>query len=259
LKKKILNPSLFFSALFLFGCLALPFGYANKQDSLTAEEIIARMDKNNVFETRKVLATMRIHRHGQTRTKTMRIYSKGEDASFTEFLTPARDKGVKYLKLKDNLWMYMPSAEKVIKISGHMLRQSMMGSDFSYEDMLDASALKERYSKERLPDEIQGGERCYVLKMKQKKEGETYPVRKVWISQKTFTAVRSELYALSGRLLKVMAMSNVKRYGERYYATVVRMENRLQKGTWTESQLDKIEFHVQLPEQVFSLRNLQRE
>jgi hypothetical protein len=54
-------------------------------------------------------------------------------------------------------------------------------------------------------------------------------------------------------------MSEVRKYGERYYPTVMRMEDKMREGTWTKVTLDDIQFKVQLPEQVFSLRNLQRE
>jgi outer membrane lipoprotein-sorting protein len=239
---------------------------ADKQDKskeanppLTASQILDRMDRNMIFETRRSLATMQIHRRGQTIAKTMKIYSKGEDASYVEFLSPARDKGVKYLKLGDNLWMYLPSAEKIIKIAGHMLRQSMMGSDFSYEDMLDAGALKVRYDVKLLSTVDLDGRKAYLLELNQKKRGETYPKRKIWVDTEHFTPLRTEMYALSGRLLKSTTMSEVRKYGERYYPTVMRMEDKMREGTWTKVTLDDIQFKVQLPEQVFSLRNLQRE
>lgn len=232
---------------------------ATSDKALTASQIIAKMDTNMVFETRRVLTTMRIHRRGRTKVKKLRSYSKGENTAYSEFLSPARDKGVKYLKLGDNLWMYLPSAEKTMKISGHMLRQSMMGSDFSYEDMLDARAMRQRYTSKRLKDAKVGKYDCYVIEMKQKKAGETYPTRKVWISKKYFVSLRMELFAASGRLLKVMTMSAIKKFGGRNYPTKMRMINKLRKGTWTEIEMTNIAFKVKLPEQVFSLRNLQSE
>lgn len=232
---------------------------AQAEEKLTPDDIIARMDKNHVFESRESQTVMKIHRYGRTREKRMRSYSKGEDSSYTEFLSPARDKGVKYLKLRNNLWMYMPSSEKILKISGHMLRQSMMGSDFSYEDMLDSTALKNRYNKERLKDETVDKHDCYVLKLTQKNPGETYPTRKVWIHKKYFVLIKSELFAVSGRLVKTMHLSDIKQYGERYYPITIRMENKLRRGTWTEITMKEIKFKVKLPEQVFSLRNLQRD
>lgn len=226
---------------------------------LTADEIIKGMDKNMVFGSRKTTSVMRIHKRGRTRSKKMLSYSKGQDTSYSVFLSPARDKGIKYLKIGDNLWMYLPSAEKVVKISGHMLRQSMMGSDFSYEDMLESRAMRESYNSKILKSEKCGKLQCYVVELNQKKPGQTYPKRKYWITHKQFVPVRSEMYAASGRLMKVMLLSKVKEYEGRYYPTKIRMENKLKRGTWTEIVMTDIAFKVKLPGQVFSLRNLQRE
>ena len=228
--------------------------------ALTALQIIERVDKNQVFGTRQAFVTMRIKKRGRIRTKKIESFSKGAKTSYMKFTYPSRDKGVKYLRLGDNLWMYMPSAEKTIKLSGHMLRQSMMGSDFSYEDMLDNSALKDRYHFKIVKSEKIDGKDCYLIEMNQKKKGETYPKRRVWVDKKTYVFRKSEMYALSGRLLKVMHMSNVKKYGEdRYYTTKMRMQNKLRKGTWTETVLTKIRFKVPLDNEIFNVRNLTSE
>lgn len=226
---------------------------------MTADDIIKAMDKNMVFDSRKTTSVMRIHKRGRTREKKMLSYSKGQDTSYSVFLSPARDKGIKYLKIGDNLWMYLPSAEKVVKISGHMLRQSMMGSDFSYEDMLEARSMRENYNTKLLGTAKVGKHDCYILELNQKKPGQTYPKRKYWITKKHLVPVKSEMYAASGRLLKVMSMSKIKMYSGRAYPTKIRMENKLKRGTWTEVEMKDIAFKVELPNQIFSLRNLQRE
>ncbi len=226
---------------------------------MTADQIIKAMDRNMVYGSRRTIAIMKIHKRGRTRVKKMKSYSKGQDTSYSEFLSPARDKGVKYLKIGSNLWMYLPSAEKVVKISGHMLRQSMMGSDFSYEDMLESQAMRTHYKSRVEKSETCGKYQCYVIELKQRKPGQTYPKRRFWVTKKNFVPMRSEMYAASGRLLKVMTFSAIKVYDGRYYPTKMRMMNKLKRGTWTEIVMSDIAFKVKLPGQIFSLRNLQRE
>lgn len=227
--------------------------------ALTAVQILKRMDQNQVFGTRRAFITMRIKKRGVVRTKKMESVSRGEKTSFSKFLYPARDKGVKYLRMGDNLWMYLPNAEKTIKISGHMLRQSMMGSDFSYEDMLNNNALTDVYNVKMIKREKVGKHDCYVLHLKQKKRGQTYPIRKIWVDSKLFVPRRSDMFALSGRLMKTMRFGKVKQYGKRYYTTYMKMENKLRRGTWTEVVLTKLIFKVKLAGQIFSLQNLQSE
>jgi hypothetical protein len=233
---------------------------ANKPAAkLTAIQVIERVDKNQIFGTRQAFITMRIKQRGRIRVKKIESFSKGAKTSYMKFTYPSRDKGVKYLRLNDNLWMYMPSAEKTIKLSGHMLRQSMMGSDFSYEDMLDNGALKDRYHFKIVKMENVGKHKCYVIEMNQKKAGETYPKRKVWVDTKIFVVRKSMMYALSGKLLKVMEMSKVKQFGKRYYTTYMKLQDKLRKGTWTETILTKIKFKVPLDSQIFNVRNLTSE
>ena len=114
--------------------------------SQTADEILDRVDKNMSAENRVVESTMTIHGKRNSRTMTSVSYSVGDKQSFTEYLSPAREKGTKMLKLEDKLWIYSPDTDRIIQISGHMLRQSVMGSDFSYEDMMDDRELKDTYN-----------------------------------------------------------------------------------------------------------------
>ena len=60
------------------------------------------------------------------------------------------------LKLDKRLWIYSPSTDRTIQLSGHLLRQSVMGSDLSYEDMMEERKLSEVYTAEI-------GMRIYIL------------------------------------------------------------------------------------------------
>ena len=107
---------------------------------VTADELLAAMDEVLQFDTRTSTATMEVIDARRTRSYRMTTYARGQDDAAVLYLEPAREKGTKMLRKDDNLWLYMPRAERVQKISGHMLRQGMMGSDMSYEDMREAAA-----------------------------------------------------------------------------------------------------------------------
>jgi hypothetical protein len=153
------------------------------------------MDEVMTFKTRVTDATLNVTRDGKTDTKTLRIWNRGWDDSYSEFLSPARDKGVKYLKLEKNLYMFLPSTEKVVKISGHLLRQSVMDSDFSYEDMLEQRALLQDYDAKLLGADTLDGKPCWVVDLTAKNPGQTYARRKMWIAQDT-------LHPAEGRALR---------------------------------------------------------
>lgn len=245
--------------------------------AITGEQIIRKVDANMTYLTGRFESKMIIYVRDQVRTKKMVSYAEGREKSFAEFTYPPRDKGVRYLKIGDNMWMYLPSVDKIIKIAGHMLRQSMMGSDFSYEDALESSRLLEKYDVKLATNEViyikfrKGTEEvtkrrpCYVLDLTAKVKKVTYYRRKIWVDRETFVPVKEELFAKSGKKLKVMTMGNVQRFRPRrkgvpvrYYPTYIAMRNLLRKDSLTEMIITKAQFDIRIPKDTFTQRNLKK-
>ncbi len=232
---------------------------AAAQELTSVEEILKRVDQHMTFDSRSTSAKMIIVSPDETREKELRIFSRGEHDSFMVFQKPLRDKGTKFLKLEAQLWTYFPKTEKTVKISGHMLRQSMMGSDFSYEDMTENRRLLDMYNASLLPAENVNGDPCYVIQLKEKVKGLSYPERKQWVSKKSFIPLREERYAKTGRLLKVVSLDQIQQFGGRYYPTRFVVEDKLKIGTRTELLMQDLKFGVDVPQDVFNIRNLERE
>ncbi len=223
---------------------------------ITGEEIIKRVDANMTFKTARSESRMVIHIDNDVREKTMLSYDKGRNTGYAEFLSPARDKGVKYLKIEDNMWMYLPSVDKIIKISGAMLRQSMMGSDFSYEDALESTQLLQKYSAALVSEEtvpvtfkeegklVTKQRVCYVVDLAAKVKDVTYYRRMVWVDKALFVPVKEDLFAMSGKKLKEMTMGDIQRFGSRYYPMYMTMSNLLRQNSRTELFTTKAEFDV---------------
>jgi len=235
---------------------------------ITGEEIIKKVDANMTFKTARTEAKMVIHVDREVREKTLISYDKGQDAGYAEFTSPARDKGVKYLKIKDNMWMYLPSVDKIIKISGAMLRQSMMGSDYSYEDALESTKLLTKYtatliSEEVIPVTFRQEEntvtrerRCYVVDLTAKVKDVTYYRRVVYVDKELFVPAREDLFALSGKKLKEMTLGDIKRFGARYYPMYMTMSNLLRANSKTEMFITKMQFDLYVPPETFTQGNL---
>ena len=106
-------------------------------------EILKKVDENLVLDQATGISVMVIHGRSGTRTIRSQFWVRGQDESYVEYLSPARERGKKMLKLGDKLWTYAPEpADRIITISGHLLRQSVMGSDLSYEDMMENNRLE---------------------------------------------------------------------------------------------------------------------
>jgi outer membrane lipoprotein-sorting protein len=201
---------------------------------------------------------MVIHLERNTRTVRAKSWVKGSDNSFTEFLYPPRDAGTKMLKLGDELWMYTPETDRTIKISGHMLRQSVMGSDLSYEDMMEDRKLLDEYSAAVTGEDTVLGRKCWVLELTAKVPDVSYASRKVWVDEERYVPMRENRFAKSGKLLKLTEVNNVARHGGRWVADKVTFKDALKAGSGTEFVVDSIQFNVPIPDYVFSKASLKQ-
>ena len=235
-------------SIFLIALFPL-LNVAQAQDANTIlEKIDANMSsKNRVFES-----SMTIHGKRSSRTITSKSYSEGTRQSFTEYLSPASEKGTKMLKLDKQLWIYSPSTDRTIQISGHMLRQSVMGSDLSYEDMMDDRKLSEVYDARVTGEAMIGDRRVYVLDLTARVPDIAYFSQKIWVDAERFVPLKQELYAKSGKLLKMMEMENVIQVQGRWFPGKIKYKDMLRQGEGTEFNITRISFDQQIPEYIFS-------
>ncbi|MCK8824146.1 outer membrane lipoprotein-sorting protein [Fuchsiella alkaliacetigena] len=234
-------------------------GYSNcvLAAELTAEEIMERVDENEYLESARMEAKMIIEDRGRETIKEMYSYTKGEN-SLSEFTNP-RDRGTRYLKLGDDLWMYFPAAEDLVSISGHMMREGMMGSDFSYEDIMESQRLTELYNFELQGEEVINGRDTYVVSAVAREDKDaSYYQRKIWIDQERFVILKEEYFSTGGRLLKVMEVKEVKEFpGQRWFPVEVVMNNKLKAESKTTLQIKELDFDYDIPESKISLETLE--
>ena len=222
---------------------------------MTAKEIISKRDDNEYFDSVRLEAEMIIVSGSRKITKTMVVLSDKKNA-LVEFTNP-QDRETKFLKRGDNLWMFFPDAEDIIKISGHMLNQGMMGSDFSYQDIMESDKLTDLYDFKIIKEEEIDKRPCYVLEGIAKKEVKVSYYRRIsWVDKERFVGLKEELYAQSGRLLKEIKINEIKEIEGRWIPIYSVMENKLRKNTYTEFKITQIDFNLEIPEGTFALQSL---
>ena len=225
------------------------FAFAAPPD---ADEILKKVEENMTSDNRVFESEMIIHGRRGSRTITSKTYSAGDKQSFTEYLSPAREAGTKMLKLENQLWIYSPSTDRTIQISGHLLRQSVMGSDLSYEDMMDDRKLTDVYSAKIVGEEVLDERKTYVLELTAKVEDVAYYRRKMWIDTERYVPLKEELYAKSGQLLKRTTLSNVQKIEGRWFPLTVVFKDMLKQGDGTEFRMTKVQFNQDIPEYLFT-------
>ncbi len=225
---------------------------------LTGEQILVRVDENLASETKISLSRMVIQGRAGSRTVESRSWIRGTEESFTEYLAPPRDRGTKMLKLGDQLWTYFPDTDRTILIAGHMLRQSVMGSDLSYEDLMEDPHLFDMYSAEVLRTEPCDGRPCWVLRLEAKDTSPAYHAREMWVDQERFVPLRESRFAKSGKLLKTTEVRRVERQGDRWVAREMVFKDVLKSGEGTVFIIESIEFDAEIPGYFFTKAALRR-
>lgn len=224
----------------------------------TTKSIIDKVDKNMSSKNRIIEASMTISGRRNSRTLTSKSWSEGNSKSFTEYLSPAAEKGTKMLKLNGQLWIYTPSTDRTIQISGNMLKQSLMGSDLSYEDMMDDRKLQDQYSEKLVGRETVDGRGVYVIQLTAKVNDVAYFSQKMWVDSIRFVPLKQELYAKSGQLLKKVEYRDVRNVQGRWFPFTTVYKDMLKEGKGTEFTIINIKFDQQIPDYIFSKASLKK-
>jgi outer membrane lipoprotein-sorting protein len=239
-------------------CLVAASLVGGAQTPPTGDWVLRKVDDNRVTGNKVVLSEMVIHGRRGSRTIKAKSWIQGEDKSFSEYLDPPRERGIKMLKLGDQLWTYYPSTDRTILIAGHMLRQSVMGSDLSYEDMMEDPVLARSYEAKVGGEQDIGGRACWVLELTAKKSDVAYFSRKLWVDQERFVVLREERFARGGKLLKTADVRSVRQVQGRWIPDRLLFKDVLQTGEGTEFALSEIELDAAIPETVFSKASLKK-
>ncbi|MCF7912106.1 MAG: outer membrane lipoprotein-sorting protein [Candidatus Cloacimonetes bacterium] len=227
--------------------------------SETADEILRRIDDNLYSDSQIISSRMVIEGRRGSREIATRTWSHGSSDSFTEYLSPPREAGTKMLKLGDKLWIYDKNSDRTIQMSGHLLRQSVNGSDLSYEDFMEENIYQDRYTAVIEGEETLLDRTCWVLKLIAKEAGTTYYQRKLWVAKDIYMPLKEELYGESGTLLKRVEFSDIRKVKDRWYPYEIFYKDILNtKGKGTTLKIDSIDLDAEIPECVFSKASLRK-
>jgi hypothetical protein len=244
----------------MFGGFLLPsWGADARLEVLDPTEIIRRSDDLLRRGESYAEVTMVIQRPDWKRRLVMEAWTQGVSNSFIRVLSPAKDKGVKFLKMGREAWQYVPAVDRTIKIPPSMMLQSWMGSDITNDDIVRADSLVVDYNHFLKKETEEKGEKFWIIEGIPK---ENAPV--VWgrilfqIRQRNFVAERVEYYDEDGALVKYYTSHDIRRVEGEEVATGVTMVDVTRPGYRTVLSYERLTFHPATPRDTFTLRNLKR-
>lgn len=222
----------------------------------TAEEIVRRLEAHRTPEDSRAVIVMTIEDRFGTRTSELIAYQRGETDTLLEF-TSAAERGQKVLRTESELYLFYPDAAELIRLQGAALRDSMVGSDVSYEDLTGGRSLLEDYRAESVGIESIDGNRTYVVELRARGRNVAYPRQRLWIDAESFVARRTELSASSGRLLKTIEVEQIEIVAGRPYPVDMVIADALRRGSSTRVETIEIQIDTGLDAERFSLDSLQ--
>ena len=224
-----------------------------QSDQMSADDIMKAMDQNLNAESRIITSKMVVKGRRSNRTIESKNWVVGTELAFTEYLSPPREAGTKMLKIGEKLYTYSPQTDRVIQISGHMLRQSVMGSDMSYNDMMEDRPIDELYSATIEGSIMLDDRDHWIMILDAKVKGLSYPKRRSWVDKEYLLPKKEELYAKSGKLLKTASLEGIKKIEGRWFPSKFVYKDELKRNSkGTEWIIDNIQFNKKIPNSRFS-------
>lgn len=237
----------------VLACVLLSsFSYAESAFDIVQKSDQAMRGKSSYSE-----ATMKIVRPDWSRSMTMKSWTKGTELSLVLVTAPAKDKGSASLKRHREMWNWVPSIERVIKIAPSMLSQSWMGSDFTNDDLINQSSIVVDYQHQLLPSETFDGDKVWVIDALAKPDAPVvWSKVRLWISQTSFLQRKVEFYDEFDELVNVLTTYDVQTLGGRDVATRMEMQPIDKPGNKTVLITHEAQFDFDIDDDFFSQQQM---
>jgi outer membrane lipoprotein-sorting protein len=235
------------------------FAISSFAQDIDIKEIVRKSDEKFRGTSSTGTFSMTIQRPTWSRTISMKSWALGTDYSLIYVTAPAKEKGQVFLKRKNEMWNWVPTIERMVKVPPSMMMQSWMGSDFTNDDLVRESSIVKDYTHKLLGEETIDKYPCYKVELIPL---ENAPVvwGKVlmWVSKQDFLCLKAEFYDEDGVLVNTEILSDIKKMDDRVIPTRMEMIPADKKGQKTIMIFEDTKFNVPLKEDFFSIQNMKK-
>ena len=184
---------------------------------------------------------------------TLKGWSKGADFSVSLVLSPAKEKGSVFLKRKNEVWNYIPSLERTIKLPPSMMMQNWMGTDLTNDDLVKQSSTVVDYTHKIAGTESIEGLPCWKLILIPKEEATVVWGKViVWVDKADHMQLKSEFYDEDDELINVMLGSNVKTFSGKKLPAKIEFIPVEEEGHKTILEYNVWDFDINVSEDKFN-------
>jgi len=225
-----------------------------------ATEIVKKADEKwNGEKSSYSEMTMKIIRPAWERTIEFKSWTLGRDYALTLITSPAKEKGQTFLKRETEMWNWMPTINRMIKLPPSMMSDGWMGSDYTNDDILKESSMVVDYTHKITDSETIDGRKCWKIEMTPKEDAAVVWGKVIrWISKDEYMMMKSEYYDEYGDLVKSEFASDVKVMDNRKIPARVEIIPADKESQKTVVIINKIRFNIDINESFFSQQNMKR-
>jgi len=236
---------------FIFYIL-FPFFYLIQDND--ARDIVKKADQKMRGSTMQAEIIIKTIRPTWSREMQCKIWEKGNELAMILIQSPVRDKGISFLKRRKEVWNWLPTLERSIKLPPSMMSQSWMGTDFTNDDLVKESSIVDDYNHKIIGDTLILERACFIIQMIPKPEAAV-----VWskvilcIDKRDFLELHSRFYDEEGDLINTMNSFDIKLMHDRIIPTRFEMIPAAKKGQKTVMTYKNIYYNQPISDNFFSL------
>ena len=209
------------------------------------------------------LLTMTVETPDWKRSIAVEGWNKDRTLAYIVIRAPAKDRGETTLRRRNEMWLWMPKVERVIKIPPTMMHSSWQGSDFTYEDIVKADSIAKDYTYKLLATRHEAERTVYRIECLPKPDapvvwGKVVTETAVYEQDQSVVPLREEDYSERGELIRTIILSDVKIMSGRRVPSRLECIPAQKKGQRTTLVYKELEFDIPLKDDFFSYQRLQK-
>ncbi|MBL4577817.1 MAG: outer membrane lipoprotein-sorting protein [Flavobacteriales bacterium] len=243
-------------SLSLFMGLMLFSAFTPEEDG---KEILRKADARMRGTTAITEMSIKIVRPSWTREMTMKSWSKGDKLAMVLITSPAKEKGIVFLKRNKEIWNWIPNIERTVKLPPSMMGQSWMGTDFSNDDLVKESSIVHDYTHVVVGDTTLENRLCWKIELTPKPDAAVvWGKIHTWVDKKDYMQMRTEFYDEDDYLISTMSASEVRDLGGKLLPTKLEMVPEEEEGKKTIMTYKSMEFDKPIEDNFFTTQNMKR-
>jgi len=195
---------------------------------------------------------IKIVRPKWSKEMTMKGWSIGEDYFASVVLSPAKEKGTVFLKRENEVWNYIPSIERTIKLPPSMMMQNWMGTDFTNDDLVQRSSITDDYTNTIIGNEIIDGLDCWIIELIPNEDAAVvWGKLMMWIDKRDYMQLKTQFFDEYDEMISIMTGKAIKSFDGKKLPAIIEFVPLDKEGNKTIVERLVWKFDIDINERYF--------